>query len=209
MPSLRGFGFPGIVAIVVILGASVAAGPLVAGLLILLWVRLSGTAWREIGYVRPTIASVGIAVVLGIAFKLLLKSIVMPLLGADPVNHAYHYLAGNRAAVPGMLFAIVIGAGFGEETFFRGWMFERLGKLRVPNAAIVIISATLFGLAHYSMQGLAGSEQAAIVGLVFGAVFLKTGSLFPLMCAHVAFDLTALALIYWDLETRVAHSLGL
>src|SRR3954454_23386650 len=138
MPSLRGFGFPGIVAIVVILGAGVAAGPLVAGLLILLWVRLSGTAWREIGYVRPTIASAGIAVVLGIAFKLLLKSIVMPLLGADPVNHAYHYLAGNRAAIPGMLFAIVIGAGFGEETFFRGWMFERLGKLRIPNAAIVI-----------------------------------------------------------------------
>ena len=209
MPSLRGFGFPGIVAIIVILGAGVAGGPLVAGLLILLWVRLSGTPWREIGYVRPTIAGVGIAVVLGIAFKLLLKSIVMPLLGADPVNHAYHYLAGNRAAIPGMLFAIVIGAGFGEETFFRGWMFERLGKLRVPKTAIAIVSATLFGLAHYAMQGLAGSEQAAIVGLVFGAVFLKSGSLFPLMCAHVAFDLTALALIYSELETRVAHSLGL
>lgn len=25
------------------------------------------------------------------------------------------------------------------------------------------------------------------------------------MCAHAAFDLTALALIYWDLETDVAH----
>ena len=28
-----------------------------------------------------------------------------------------------------------------------------------------------------------------------------------LMCAHVAFDLTAVALIYWNLETAVAHSL--
>lgn len=208
MPALRGFGPLGILAILVILAGSVI-GPPLTGVLILLWVWLSGTPWREIGYVRPGVASLGIAALLGIAFKLLMKSVVMPLLGADPVNHAYHYLAGNRAAIPAMLFAIVIGAGFGEETFFRGWMFERLGKLRVPKAAIVILSAALFALAHYSVQGLAGTEQAAIVGLVFGAIFMKSGSLFPLMCAHVAFDLTAYALIYWDLETRVAHSLGL
>ncbi len=25
------------------------------------------------------------------------------------------------------------------------------------------------------------------------------------MCAHAAFDLTAYAMIYWGLETRVAH----
>jgi len=208
MPALRGFGPLGILAIVVILAGGVIA-PLPAALLILLWVRLSGTPWREIGYVRPTLASCGIAALLGIAFKLAMKSVVLPLLGADPVNHAYHYLAGNRAAIPAMLFAIVIGAGFGEETFYRGWMFERLGKLRVPKAAIVIISAALFGLAHYSVQGVAGTEQAAIVGLTFGTIFLKSGSLVPLMCAHVAFDLTAYALIYWDLETRVAHAIGL
>lgn len=207
MPALRGFGPLGILAILVILAGGVI-GPPVSGALILLWVWLSRTPWREIGYVRPSIASLGVAVVLGAAFKLLMKSLVMPLLGADPVNHAYHYLAGNRAAIPGMLFAIIVGAGFGEETFFRGWMFERLGKLHVPKAAIVIVSAALFGLAHYSVQGVTGMEQAAIVGLVFGTIFVKSGSLFPLMCAHVAFDLTAYWLIYWDLETRVAHFLG-
>jgi len=26
-----------------------------------------------------------------------------------------------------------------------------------------------------------------------------------LMLAHASFDLTALAMIYWDLETKVAH----
>jgi len=29
---------------------------------------------------------------------------------------AYHYLAGNRAALPAMIFAVTAGAGFGEET---------------------------------------------------------------------------------------------
>jgi hypothetical protein len=57
----------------------------------------------------------------------------MPLLGADPVNATYHYLAGNPAALPGMLFSVVIGAGFGEETLFRGYLFERLRKLLDPS----------------------------------------------------------------------------
>jgi membrane protease YdiL (CAAX protease family) len=40
--------------------------------------------------------------------------------------------------------------------------------------------------------------------LVFGAIFARTGSLWMLMWAHAAFDLVALGLIYWELETAVA-----
>ena len=55
------------------------------------------------------------------------------------------------------------------------------------------------------MQGLTGAEQATIVGLVFGTIFAVTGRIWMLMFAHAAFDLTALAMIYWNLETRVAR----
>ena len=48
-------------------------------------------------------------------------------------------------------------------------------------------------------------EQAAITGLVFGTIFAMTGRLIILMIVHAAFDLTALAMIYWDFETAVAH----
>ena len=34
-----------------------------------------------------------------------------------------------------MLFAVIVGAGFGEETVFRGYLFERLGKLFGPGVA--------------------------------------------------------------------------
>ena len=47
---------------------------------------------------------------------MLMKAIVMPLLGAPPINAAFHDLVGNRAAIPGFLFTIVAVAGFGEET---------------------------------------------------------------------------------------------
>ena len=52
------------------------------------------------------------------------------------------------------------------------------------------------------MQGLAGTEQATVVGLVFETIFAIAGQIFMPMCAHVAFDLTALAIIYWNLETK-------
>jgi hypothetical protein len=108
-----------------------------------------------------------------------------------------------------MLFAIIAGAGFGEETVFRGYMFERLGKLFGPGVAaktlIVLLTSAVFGLAHYPVQGLAGAEQGAIVGLVFGTIFAVTGRIFTLMVAHAAFDLTALAIIYWNLEADVAR----
>jgi membrane protease YdiL (CAAX protease family) len=100
-------------------------------------------------------------------------------------------------------------AGFGEETLFRGYAFERLGKLfgsgRLGRTSIILLTSVWFGLEHYAVQGLAGTEQATIVGIVFGTVFSFTGGLWMLMCAHTAFDLTALGMIYWDLESRVAH----
>ena len=77
---------------------------------------------------------------------------------------------------------------------------------RVPaKAAIVVITSALFGAAHYAEQGVPGVQQATIVGLVYGTIFAITGRIWMLMAAHAAFDLAALAIIYFDLETRVAH----
>jgi membrane protease YdiL (CAAX protease family) len=208
--ALRGFGPLGILAILVILAGNFLITPLSA-ILVLVWVRWSLTPWRAIGYVRPAswVSTVAIGVVFGSAFKLLMKIIVMPLLGADPVNHAYHFLAGNRAALPGMVVTLIVVAGFGEETVFRGYLFERFGKLfgssMWAKAIIVLITALWFGAAHYPVQGLAGAEQAAIVGLVYGTIFAITGRIWMLMVAHAAFDLVALAIIYWDIESHVAH----
>ncbi|HEV8358478.1 MAG TPA: CPBP family intramembrane glutamic endopeptidase [Gemmatimonadales bacterium] len=208
---LRGFGPLGILAILIILLAGNYRYLPLSAILVLVWARWSRTPWREIGYVRPAswVASLAGGIALGVVFKLLMKAMVMPLLGADPVNQAFHYLAGNRGALPGAVYAMVIGAGFGEETVFRGYLFERLGKLLGPRAwarvFTVLVTSLWFGLAHYSLQGLAGTEQATIVGLVYGTIFAMRGRIFGLMCAHAAFDLTALALIYWNLEAKVAH----
>ena len=208
--ALRGFGPLGLLAILVILAGNLVFVPLSA-ILVLTWVRRSRTPWRNIGYAPPRswVVSLLVGILFGVAFKLLMKSVVMPLLGADPINQAYHYLVGNTAALPWAIFTMIVVAGFGEETVFRGYMFERFGKLlgkSVPaKVAIVVITSALFGAAHYAEQGVPGVQQATIVGLVYGTIFAITGRIWMLMAAHAAFDLAALAIIYFDLETRVAH----
>jgi uncharacterized protein len=207
---LRGFGPLGILSILIILAGNYLFVPLSA-IFVLAWVSLSRTPWRDIGYVRPRswARTIAIGIIFGVAFKLLMKAIVMPLLGAPPVNQAYHWVAGNTAALPYMMYLMVVVAGFGEETLYRGWMFERLGKLFGASvwakASIIVLTAMVFAAPHYLDQRIAGVEQALISGLVFGTIFARTGRIFLLMVAHAAFDLAALALIYFDCEPAVAH----
>ncbi len=198
----------------VILAGNLLFVPLSA-LLVLAWARRSGTPWRELGFVRPPswIRTLAIGLVFGIVLKLVMKAIVMPLLGAPPTNSAYQHLVGNTAALPVMLYLVIVGAGFGEETVFRGYLFERLRKLFRPGmwsqALIVFLTAAFFGLVHYPDQGAAGAEQATLVGLVFGMVFAIRRQIWTLMVAHAAFDLRAVAIIYFGWERRVAEALGL
>jgi len=200
--------------LVIVLAGNVSLGSFVTvplgGLLVIAWRSLSRTPWQSIGYVRPKhwLGALACGIAFGVAFKLTMKSLVMPMLGAEPVNRAYHFLAGNRALLPAAIWTM-LAAGFGEETVFRGYLFERGAKLfgsgSSARAVTVVLTSAIFAAAHLADQGLAGAEQAAITGLVFGIIFANTGRIFFLMCAHAAFDLTALAIIYMDLESKVAH----
>jgi membrane protease YdiL (CAAX protease family) len=208
---LRGFGPLGVLAmLVIVLVGNYPVAPLGA-ILALAWVRWSHTPWREIGYVRPRSWTRDLAagVAFGIAFKLLVKAVVMPLFGAPPINQAFQYLVGNGAALPGAVYLMIVGGGFGEETVFRGYLFERVGKLLGParwaKTATILVTSAVFALLHYPDQGRAGVAQATITGLVFGTIFALTGRIWIPMFAHAAFDLAALGIIYWNVESQVAH----
>ena len=172
---------------------------------------MSRTPWSELGFVRPKsyVATIAGGVAFGAAFKLLMKTVVMPLLGAPAVNSPFHYLAGNTAALPFALLMVIFGAGVAEEVVFRSYLFERLGKLLGPGTgaktAIVILTSAVFSATHYQVQGWAGVEQAAITGLAFGTMYAVTGRIWAVMCAHAAFDIVAVAIIYFDVEAPLAH----
>ena len=209
---LRGFGPAGILTMMVI---PFAGTPVIGAILVLVWARVTRTPLREIGLVRPRswARAVAVGCLVGVAFKIVMKALVMPLFGTDPVNRAYHYLAGNAPAAAFMAVFVMVSGGFGEETVYRGFLFQRSRKVFGSRAGTVAKPLTLllttvwFAAVHYPDQGLAGVEQAAVTGLAFGTIFLMTGSLFIPMLAHATFDLAAIAIIYCDLETRVAHLL--
>ena len=197
---------------VIILAGNLILAPLGAAL-VLVWARLSQTPWRALGFVRPRswTFTITIGTLFGIAFKLGMKAIVMPLLGAPALNPRYQYLVGNTAALPWALYTMIVVGGIGEETLFRGFLFERLRTLlgagRGALAFTILLTSGLFASIHFPEQGLPGVEQAAVTGLVFGTMYAVVGNLWLPIVTHAAYDVTAVALIYWRWESTVAHVL--
>jgi membrane protease YdiL (CAAX protease family) len=209
---LRGFGPLGVLAMIGIVLLGPILEPL-AGILVLWWAQRSRTPLGDLGFVRPRnwALTIALGIVVGCVLKLFVKAIAMPLLGAPAINSAFHFLAGNPAALPLIFFQSIIGAGFGEETVYRGFLFERLGRLFGSGVgakvAIVVLTTVLFALIHYPVQGLAGVQQALFTGLAFGTIFAFTRRIWLVMVAHAAYDVAAILIIYWNLEGPVAHLL--
>jgi membrane protease YdiL (CAAX protease family) len=79
---------------------------------------------------------------------------------------------------------IVIAAPVSEEIFFRGFIFGGIRRrLSFPPAAL--ISATIFGLFHYTGAGSIGVvPQLAFLGFALCWVYEETGSIYPTMAIH-------------------------
>jgi membrane protease YdiL (CAAX protease family) len=208
--SLRGYG-PAAIAATIAIVAAAFVQTAVAAVLILIWAWASRTPWAEIGYARPRswIGGALIGIAFGIVFKFVMKALVMPLFGAPAVNPVYHYLAGNLTATLEFAVIVVLAVGWAEETVYRGWLFERLEKIlgRSTGATILIVllSSAIFGAAHYHGQSVPGVEQAVIVGFVFAVIYAVTRKLWMLIWAHMAFDITAASMIYFDAENQISH----
>ena len=88
----------------------------------------------------------------------------------------------------GMVTFVLVAAGFGEETLFRGFLFQRLERLVgttvTSKTVIVLLASAWFAAAHYPDQGWPGVEQAVVTGLVFGAIFACTGRIWMVIFAH-------------------------
>ena len=77
-----------------------------------------------------------------------------------------------------------------EEVVAVAYLMERLRELRWAPAAIVLASALLRGTYHlYQGPGMALGN--VVMGLVFGAWYLRTRRVMPLVVAHTALDVVS------------------
>lgn len=88
--------------------------------------------------------------------------------------------------------AISVAAGIGEELFFR-LLLPMLLAIFIGGIPAVLVAVMLFGLAH-SYQGWKGVAVTTLVGILFTAMYLMSGSLVIAMMFHATIDLMTLAI---------------
>lgn len=100
----------------------------------------------------------------------------------------------HGAMVTGFVFLACIAAPFSEEFVFRGFLFNALLRY-VPTVGAVLLSALLFGIAHWQ-PGNAGAIAPLIAGgIVLAAVYYRSGSLLASMCTHALFNLVTVVAV--------------
>ncbi len=126
---------------------------------------------------------------LGLAFLLDPLNYVMPEPSAD-IKAAMEILAGGPIFVS--LLCTAVFAPFFEEWLFRGIVLRGLlGKLKPVWA--ILLSAVVFGLFHMNLWQ---AIPAALMGLLLGYVYWKTGSLKLTMLMHCANNTLSVLLMH-------------
>ena len=99
----------------------------------------------------------------------------------------------------------IVGVGVGEECIYRATIQNILAKKHANSVKgiwiTVIVSAIIFGLTHvtnifFGMDPLAVLAQVVsviFVGLLFGAVYLRSGNIWVLILIHTLTDVASLA----------------
>jgi len=86
---------------------------------------------------------------------------------------------------------VAFTAGFCEEFLYRGWLLNLTGAACKSIWLGLLISSVLFGFAHL-YQGRSGIIGTAVLGLVFGLVYIVSRSLLPGQLLHTFLDLNNL-----------------
>lgn len=90
----------------------------------------------------------------------------------------------------GLLVLAALKNGVLEEVVVVGYLVTRSRQLGVPPWTAVVLAALLRGVYHL-YQGFGAGLGNVVMGLVFGAWYLRTGRVMPLVVAHVVIDLVA------------------
>jgi CAAX protease family protein len=84
---------------------------------------------------------------------------------------------------------VAITAGFCEEFLYRGWLLNLTGAFFHSVWIGLLISSIFFGFAHI-YQGRSAILITGILGLVFGLIYIASGSLLPSQFLHTFLDIT-------------------
>ncbi|MFN8017744.1 MAG: type II CAAX endopeptidase family protein [Acidimicrobiales bacterium] len=159
-----------------------------------------GNGWVQDFRVHLRAWDVPLGIAAGVAAQFILVPLVsMPVLWlsgqtAKDLEAPAREMADKATGAGGVvLLVLIVGvmAPFAEELFFRGLVLRSMERRWAPWIALVASSA-VFGATHFEPLQFAGLTAA---GLVFGLLAQRTGRVGPAMVAHLAFNLSSIAVL--------------
>lgn len=182
-------------------------------MLLLVWagLKIRGKGWPDFGLglkkislkaaLRVFLLSLLVSVLATAGFiigSMIMANIVKIPEPADMSN--YEYLKDNIPMLLISLLGVYIVSSFGEEVIYRAFLINRISELgantRWARIIAVILSAIIFGFAHYSW-GPMGVVQTTFMGLVLSICYFKFKKrLWILVLAHAYMDTILLVQTY-------------
>lgn len=147
------------------------------------------TRWLALGEFRATFRRPGIGreLLVGVAIGTALMSAGVGILAVIGV---YEGLDPRLDVGLVMGLAMGLGAAFGEEVFFRGFMF-RLLNARLGSTVAVLVTGAVFGMSHAANPGAGlwgGISITLLAGLLLSGAYLLTGRLWLGIGIHFAWN---------------------
>jgi uncharacterized protein len=154
--------------------------------------RLHGQTPADVGLVPPRFPLewlAGLVVVAGLALSSMRRETVDAAY-AERMRRVIPLTTGDWIwFVP-----VAATAGLCEEFLYRGYALNVVTQLTGHVFYGVALSTIAFGLAH-AYQGIRGIVGTAIIGALFAAIYLLTGSLWPCIIGHFAQDIVGAYLL--------------
>jgi membrane protease YdiL (CAAX protease family) len=105
-------------------------------------------------------------------------------------------LAHRLAATPRWpfyLFFVLISAP-AQEFLYRSFLLAELTAARIPRLGMVVVSAGLYSFMHTIARDTMTTLLTFLVGLIWAAIFLRTGNFFIVALSHAGLGVAALTL---------------
>lgn len=179
--------------------------PLVAALaLVVAWPQTGGLACVGLKLPRrlvPTLLwALGGTVLVIVGIGKIVSPLIEWLAGIEPDYSSYGALEGNLEAALTLLGYAMFSAAIAEEIVYRGFLLDQLsaifGNSTAAGTAAVVLGGIVFALPH-APQGLVGMTTVALTGMIFGAIFFRSGrNLWAVMLAHAFVDIWGVTMLY-------------
>ncbi len=160
--------------------------------IVVLWIYARIRGGKGVIRIRHKASGFNPSVILvGVMWLMASQIVLEPLLELLPADDGHGIGRGMWAA-----FTAIVSAPILEELLCRGVLFEVLNR-RWGVKVSILVSALFFGLLHFSP---ANAIVAIVAGFIFGALYVRTSSLYVTIIIHAINNALAFALISFGMD---------